>query len=459
MDARRERGRRMVADGGGGGAAAQPGPARIVTFYPRYCTDEGVSHTCFSLARWTWNERLSRRMVVAQGAGHVVGEPWVTAALPRRVACAGYRARLDRAMTRWSEVALWRVLREGERRAADPHAAVPHAGVPQAVWVWPGCRLGLVEALKGRGFVVVTERINCHRATARRILDGAYAALGLPARHGLLPEAEAQERRELELADYVFSPSPNVTDSLVEQGVSPGKVLPTSFGWDPARLRVGAGVERNGEARRAGAFTALFVGRICVRKGAHLLLRAWAASGVRGRLVLMGRLDEEIARVCAAELAREDVEVRPHGSDVAAAYAGADLFVMPTLEEGSPLVVYEALACGLPVVTTRMGAGAVVRHGVEGAVVEAEGLVEAIRAYAGDEKARREAGLLARLRAREYTWSRVGQRRAAQLLGVLGGAAAPAEPEGVACAEMGRLVEPRGVVAASPGARRAGWRR
>lgn len=417
MDARREWGDGMGAHGGSA--------ARVVTFFPRYCTDQAVAHTCFSLARWVRSEGLSHRMVVTQGSERVVGEPWVTAAVPAWVGRAGYKARLGRAMSRWAEVVLLRSLGDGE-----------------AVWLWPGARLGLIETLKRRGHTVVTERINCHRATARRILDEAYAELGLRPRHGLLPELEMHERRELELVDWVFSPSPNVTASLVEEGVAPGKVLASSYGWDPARMsRV---VEGDGEARRREGFTALFVGRICVRKGAHLLLRAWAAlgeAGVRGRLVLMGRLDEEIARVCARELAREDVEVRPFGADVGSAYAGADVFVLPTLEEGSPLVVYEALASGLPVVTTRMGAGSVVRDGVEGMVVgagEVEGLVGALRAYAVDEERRREAGVLARVRSREYTWSRVGQRRAAQLVGVLRGGAGVREA-------AGRLMGPRRV--------------
>ena len=48
--------------------------------------------------------------------------------------------------------------------------------------------------------------------------------------------------------------------------------------------------------------------------------------------------------------------------------AAADVFVFPSLFEGSAVVTYEALACGLPSVVTP-NAGSVVRDGLEGFVV------------------------------------------------------------------------------------------
>ena len=46
----------------------------------------------------------------------------------------------------------------------------------------------------------------------------------------------------------------------------------------------------------------------------------------------------------------------------------ADIFVFPSLHEGSALCTYEALACGLPVITTA-NSGSVVRHGIDGFIV------------------------------------------------------------------------------------------
>jgi len=94
--------------------------------------------------------------------------------------------------------------------------------------------------------------------------------------------------------------------------------------------------------------------------------------------------------------------------DPVATYQQADLFVFPTVEEGSALVTYEALACGLPVVTTP-NAGSVVRDGVEGLIVpirDVDALAAAMERLRADEQLRREMGKAARARAEMFTWER-----------------------------------------------------
>ena len=118
--------------------------------------------------------------------------------------------------------------------------------------------------------------------------------------------------------------------------------------------------------------TALFVGTICVRKGVHLLLDYWIQSGVKGRLILLGEIEPIIKDKCADLLRRSDIVVMDYvkEKDLGALYRSADVFLLPSLEEGSPLVIYEACGSGLPVVTTPMGAGAIVRHSCEGLVLD-----------------------------------------------------------------------------------------
>ena len=121
-------------------------------------------------------------------------------------------------------------------------------------------------------------------------------------------------------------------------------------------------------------------------------------------------------------LDRTDVDARPYTSDVASAYAGADVFIFPTLEEGSPLVVYEAMASSLPIVTTPMGGGELVRHETDGFVVEPHDvgqLIDAIRRAASNRNALDQMRRSARDRAQAFTWSSVGQRRANLLRSVL----------------------------------------
>ena len=103
-------------------------------------------------------------------------------------------------------------------------------------------------------------------------------------------------------------------------------------------------------------------------------------------------------------------------------FRSADVFVFPTLEEGGPQVTYEAAGCGLPVITTPMGAARLVETGASGIVVDpgsADQLAAAIRRLVSSPELRAAYGSEARRRAADFTYARVGPRRLDQLLGVL----------------------------------------
>ena len=88
--------------------------------------------------------------------------------------------------------------------------------------------------------------------------------------------------------------------------------------------------------------------------------------------------------------------------------AAADVFVFPSLFEGSAVVTYEALACGLPCVVTP-AAGSVVRDGVEGFLVEprdVNGLAQRMEQLGGSPQDRARMSTKARSRALEFDWPR-----------------------------------------------------
>ena len=128
--------------------------------------------------------------------------------------------------------------------------------------------------------------------------------------------------------------------------------------------------------------TVLFVGVVCRRKGTLELARAARLLRERGltdwRLVVVGgqgptpepEYAEIVAEFAAAGLA--DSLVGPeHGDQVRARLRDADIFVLPSFLEGQPIAIIEAMAAGVPVVATTVGAiPDLVRDGVEGRVVE-----------------------------------------------------------------------------------------
>jgi glycosyltransferase involved in cell wall biosynthesis len=120
------------------------------------------------------------------------------------------------------------------------------------------------------------------------------------------------------------------------------------------------------------------------------------------------------------ELVREmNLERRVHfcpaTPDVEQYYAAADLFLFPTLYEPFGMVILEAMACGLPVITSRAaGAGELISHLEDGWLLEdswnVDELVDALRRLVGDAEMRAQLGRCARQRAEQFTWDHVAER-------------------------------------------------
>lgn len=124
----------------------------------------------------------------------------------------------------------------------------------------------------------------------------------------------------------------------------------------------------------------LFVGRFDTIKGTDILLRAWQlvqrnAKGLTLRLVGDGPELNNL-RILAQELrVSESVQVlgRKQQQDLPSLYRGANLVVIPSRNEGLPLVALEAGACGSICVATNVGGlSEVIEHKVTGFLVEPE---------------------------------------------------------------------------------------
>jgi glycosyltransferase involved in cell wall biosynthesis len=284
----------------------------------------------------------------------------------------------------------------------------------RGAYIWPDAKLETIQELRKEGVVVFREMINCHRGTAKEILDDAYARIGIEPRHTITEASARREQELLQAVDYIFCPNEMVEKSLIQHGLPSTKLLPASYGWEPSRF---AGGHRLLEPVKG--ITLVFAGSICVRKGCHLLLEYWASSGIQGRLVLAGEVEATIRERCGKLIERNDVVLLEYVTNIGALYRSADIFVFPSLEEGGPQVTYEACGCGLPVVTTPMGAGRIVRDGKEGYVrdpYDRDGWVDAIRTLARDRDRRVAMAAAARARADLFRWDLVAKRRRKQII-------------------------------------------
>jgi UDP-glucose:(heptosyl)LPS alpha-1,3-glucosyltransferase len=158
---------------------------------------------------------------------------------------------------------------------------------------------------------------------------------------------------------------------------------------------------------------ALFVGGDWARKGLGIAIEALReCRGVE--LTVVGAGDEEAYGRLARELG-VDERVRFAGAtrDAAAWYRRADVFVLPTAYETFSLVTYEAAACGLPLLVTRVnGVEDLIRDGINGWFVEREpaDVAARLRELQADPARRRAMGGAARDDSLEYSWGRVVER-------------------------------------------------
>ncbi len=227
-------------------------------------------------------------------------------------------------------------------------------------------------------------------------------AAALP-RFGDIASHGAALDREIELADMILVGSSFVRDTFISEGVAPEKMRVIPYGADTKRFSPPTA------PRTAAAFRALFVGQIGERKGVSHLLQAYRAFRKPDtELHLVGDY------VHGSEAYRSYGDLYRHTPNVpqpqlAEIFRGADVFVFPTLVEGMPMVVLEAMASGLPVIVTPNGPGDVVRDGIDGFIVpvgDTDAIVERLERLHADRSLREQMGRNARQQAEQWTWAR-----------------------------------------------------
>lgn len=251
-------------------------------------------------------------------------------------------------------------------------------GGTNAVYTFNSAGLELLHAARQRGLLAVMDQTIAPKAYESYLLHLAHdrfpewdVAL---AEDPLRGEYAEREKAEWDAADWIVCGSEFVRQGIVWSGGAEGKCLVVPYGTSHAH----PGIEprRRPEGRK---LRVLFLGQVNLRKGIPVVYDAARSLAGKAEFRVVGPvLVPDGAREKLSQVA--EVLGSVPRSDVHRHYEWADVFVFPSLCEGSAGVTYEALACGLPLITTE-NSGSIVRDGEDGFIVpvmESEPVVAAL---------------------------------------------------------------------------------
>lgn len=210
-----------------------------------------------------------------------------------------------------------------------------------------------------------------------------------------------RKEQEIALADHIFVASSMTHHSLIDAGVPGDRISVIPYGAPIDYFKP--------QPKPDSTFRALFVGRVGPRKGVHYLLQAWQSLQLpEAELQLIGI--NEFPEHWLANYQDHIVYTPsvPHYT-LQEHYTRASVFVFPSLVEGFGLVLLEAMACGIPVITTPNTAGPdIIQDGVEGFIIpirDVEALKEKIEWCYHNPEELTEMGHAARRKAEDLTWA------------------------------------------------------
>lgn len=286
------------------------------------------------------------------------------------------RRRRARSLEAMDQAHLWAGKAFGEKVVRDGF------GEARAVYAFNTAGREILTAARRCGLFTVLEQTIVPRSIEEALLAEAqarYAGWEPRREPSVVVTALAQrEREEWAQADLIVCGSEFVRAGIQQCGGPVERCIVLPYGVDAhfaPRIR-----ESSGRLLRV-----LTVGQVGLRKGAGCVMAV--AKALHGKAEFRWVGSVALLEPARLELGRHiELTGAVARSEILKHYAWADVFFLPSVCEGSATVTYEALACGLPVVTTP-NAGSLVRDGVDGYVVpiyDTMAMAERLRLLADD---------------------------------------------------------------------------
>lgn len=261
---------------------------------------------------------------------------------------------------------------------------------PDILHVWNNMGYEAILVAQEMGIKVVVERASTYPTWQDEVLRSEYGDGPV-----MDPFDKIRMISELSMADMVFVPSefaaatypPNVKVRMLPFGVDCEHFKPNPIEHDEYRV--------------------LFAGDNVLRKGIKYLFEAWQIVDspywelwVKANAYVPQRYGK-----------LNNIKVINEVPDMADLYNQVDVFCLPSIEEGQALVVWEAMACGLPCVVTRE-TGSLIQNGIHGVIIPAKSskaIYHALQDLVVAPLKRDSLGKKARWLAEQYPWERYGK--------------------------------------------------
>ncbi|MEX0569208.1 MAG: glycosyltransferase family 4 protein [Candidatus Njordarchaeota archaeon] len=212
-------------------------------------------------------------------------------------------------------------------------------------------------------------------------------------------EAKSVVANSQGLRELALKTNPNQKIEVIYNGVDTQKFRPAS--------------QKNRDKIRI-----LSVARLIERKGLNYLIEAIPSiienqNNVEVLIVGEGNLHRELQRKCSGLGIQKYVKFLGgvNNDDLPSIYSNSDIFVLPSLNEGMSNTILEAMASGLPIITTDTGGSKelIDKNGIIIPIMDSKAISDAIMTLISNERLRYEMGRKSRRKAEEMSWERVAK--------------------------------------------------
>ena len=280
-------------------------------------------------------------------------------------------------------------------------------GAASGIYTFNSAGMELMQAARCSGLRCVMEQTIAPKRIERTLLNEEHKRLPgweLESNDALSDKFISREEAEWDAADLILCGSEFVREGIVQMGGPAERCKVVPYGVDvpfPQRTLTA----------RSGPLRVLTVGRVGLRKGSPYVLEAAKALKKEAVFRMVGSIG--VSPKAETEL-RKNIELTgpvPR-SEIFRHYTWADVFLLPSICEGSATVTYEALSTGLPMICTR-NAGSLVSDGVDGFIVpihDAGAVIQAWSHFIAQPVRIGIFGARAKARAREFSIAGYSER-------------------------------------------------